>query len=65
MTDLYTVHNTATENVAAIHDETLPWVIRHNGRLQTIMHPRYETQEEADCAALGLNHAAATIRAGK
>jgi hypothetical protein len=56
--DLYTVHDSREEKVAAIIDPRLPWVIRHNGKYRTIVHPRYETQAEADCAALGLNHAA-------
>jgi hypothetical protein len=57
-TDLYTVHDSRAEKVALIHDPALPWVVRHNGKYGTILHPRYQTREEADCAALGLNHAA-------
>jgi hypothetical protein len=59
LADLYTVHDsTADKGVAAIIDPKLPWVIRHNGKYKTIMHPRYATQAEAECAALGLNHTA-------
>jgi hypothetical protein len=54
----FSVHNSGTEKVALIHDAELPWVVRHNGKYRTILHPRYQTREEADCAALGLNHAA-------
>jgi hypothetical protein len=56
--ELYTVHDTRVENVTLIHDAALPWVIRKGGKLPIILDPRYETQAEADCAALGLNHAA-------
>jgi hypothetical protein len=53
LADLYTVHDsTADKSVAAIVDPKLPWVIRHNGKYKTIMHPRYATE------ALGLNHTA-------
>jgi hypothetical protein len=54
---LYTVHDTRTEKVALIYDDALPWVVRKGGSLPVILEPRYETQAEADCAALGLNHA--------
>jgi hypothetical protein len=51
------VHDsTADKSVAAIIDPKLPWVIRHNGKYKTITSPRYETQAEAEYAALGLNH---------
>lgn len=59
--ELYTVHDSTAENVSAIVDRKLPWVIRHNGpKYRTIVAPRYQTQAEADCAACGLNHAAGT-----
>jgi hypothetical protein len=51
----FSVHDTRVEKVALIHDDKLPWVIRHNGKYRTIVEPRYATQEEADRAALSLN----------
>jgi hypothetical protein len=55
--ELFTAHNTQREQVALIHDPKLPWVVRKGGKLPTILEPRYQTQAEAECAALGLNHA--------
>jgi hypothetical protein len=56
------VHDSTAENVAGLVYPNTPWVIRHNGKYQTILHPRYKTQAEADCAACGLNHAAGTSK---
>jgi hypothetical protein len=58
LAELYTVHDSTAENVAGLVYPELPWVIRHNGKYKTIMHPRYASEAEADCAALGLNHTA-------
>jgi hypothetical protein len=55
---LFTIRNTSVEKVALIHDDKLPWVIRHNGKYRTIVGPRYATQAEADQAALALNQGA-------
>jgi hypothetical protein len=55
--ELFTAHDTGVEAVALVHDPKLPWVVRKGGRLPTILEPRYQTQAEAECAALGLNHA--------
>ena len=46
------------ENVALIVDPAAPWVVRKGGRLPIIV-GRYETEAEADCAALALNHTVA------
>jgi hypothetical protein len=62
--ELFTAHNTEREQVALIHDPALPWVVRKGGKLPTILEPRYQTQAEAECAALGLNHAQEFTRAG-
>jgi hypothetical protein len=62
--ELFTAHNTEREQVALIHDPALPWVARKGGKLPTILEPRYQTQAEAECAALGLNHAQELMRAG-
>ena len=59
----FTAHNAEREQVALIHDPALPWVVRKGGKLQTILEPRYQTQAEAECAALGLNHAQELMRA--
>jgi hypothetical protein len=61
--ELFTAHNTEREQVALIHDPALPWVVRRGGPLPTIV-GRYQTQAEADCAALGANHAHELTRAG-
>jgi hypothetical protein len=61
--ELFTAHNTEREQVALIHDPALPWVVRKGGKLPTILEPRYQTQAEAECAALGLNHAHELLRA--
>jgi hypothetical protein len=55
--ELYTVHDSTAESVSAVIDRKLPYVIRHNGKYHTILSPRYASEAEADCAALGLNHA--------
>ena len=60
----FTAHNTEREQVALIHDPALPWVVRKGGKLPTILEPRYQTQAEAECAALGLNHAQELTRGG-
>jgi hypothetical protein len=57
MTERYTVHDTRVENKALIHDPNLPWIVGRNDRFPTILSPRYASQEEAEIAALGLNHA--------
>lgn len=56
---LYTVHDSTAENVAGVVDRKLPWIIRKNGKYRSILDPRYGSEAEADCAALGLNHASA------
>jgi hypothetical protein len=61
--ELFTAHNTEREQVALIHDPALPWVVRRGGPLPTIV-GRYQTQAEADCAALGANHAHELTRSG-
>jgi hypothetical protein len=61
----FTAHDTGVEAVALVHDPKLPWVVRKGGRLPTILEPRYQTQAEAECAALGLNHAQELTRAGR
>jgi hypothetical protein len=57
MTERYTGHDTRVENKALIHDPNLPWIVRKNDIFPTILHPRYANQEEAEIAAVGLNHA--------
>jgi hypothetical protein len=61
--ELFTAHDTGVESVALVHDPKLPWVVRKGGKLPTILEPRYQTQAEAECAALGLNHAQELMRA--
>lgn len=56
--ELYTVHDSTAEKVAGLVYPKTPWVIRRNGKLRTILSPRYGTEAEADCAACGLNSAA-------
>ncbi len=59
----YTVRDTGRENVALVHDAALPWIVRKGGKYPIIV-GRYETQAEADCAALAANHANELMRAG-
>jgi hypothetical protein len=54
--ELFTAHDSRVEKVALIVDEGSPWVVRRGAPLPIIV-GRYETQEEADCASLGANHA--------
>jgi hypothetical protein len=53
---LFTAHDTRVDSVALIVDAALPWVVRRGGPLPIIV-GRYASQEEAECAALDLNHA--------
>ena len=62
--ELFTAHDTSVEAVALVHDPRLPWVVRKGGKLPTILEPRYQTQAEAECAALGLSHAQEFMQAG-
>ena len=62
--ELFTAHDTGVEAVALVHDPKRPWVVRKGGKLPTILEPRYQTQAEAECAALGLNHAQELTRGG-
>jgi hypothetical protein len=61
--ELFTAHDSRVENVALIVDEALPWVVRRGGPLPIIV-GRYASQEEADCACLGPNHAQEMTAAG-
>jgi hypothetical protein len=61
--ELFTAHDSRAEKVALIVDPDLPWVVRKGGKYPIIV-GRYETQAEAECLALGLNHAQELTRAG-
>jgi hypothetical protein len=52
--ELSPVHNSTAESVAALIDPKLLWVTRPNRKYQTILFPRYASQAEAECVALGL-----------
>jgi hypothetical protein len=57
MTDRYT-HVLRTPRRYAIH---LLWIVRKNDQCPIVLSPRYASQAEAECAALGLNHADADL----